>query len=271
MSSESDPFGIKGKTIFITGAARGLGRAYATRLAKRGAIPVVQDLQFDSKETDQSKGFVPLPQALDEMGVDYLASEFDLTDSDATRRWIESAVDELGRADVLIANAGGGFGQLHKSAASTLSSSDYERAYRMNLLTAVNAVSAVSHVMTKQGEGKIILTSSQAGVRANIGGNYAHYAAAKAAIVSYMRNLAQDLGQYGITVNAIAPGYIASDRMLIKFQDSGLEEIEGRIALKRLGTPDECAAVVEFLSSDFSSYMSGSLLTIDGGSVRNGI
>ena len=120
--------------------------------------------------------------------------------------------------------------------------------------------------MKAQGSGKIITVSSQAGRRASSDGGYAHYGAAKAAIIMYTKYLAQDLGPHGIQVNCIAPGYIGTGRLMPMFEAGGVDRLTRSVALRRIGTPEDCARVVGFLAGPESDYVTGTVIPIDGGS-----
>jgi 3-oxoacyl-[acyl-carrier protein] reductase len=120
--------------------------------------------------------------------------------------------------------------------------------------------------MRAQRYGRIVTVSSQAGRVSSPGGGYAHYGTAKAAIIMFTRYLAQDLGPDGITVNCIAPGYIGTGRLLPMFEAGG-GRLERSVALRRIGTPEDCAKVVGFLCSDDAAYVTGAVIPIDGGSV----
>lgn len=263
---------LEGHVAIVTGASRGLGLEYALQLARSGATVVVQDRDFSQfgEHSDSHESARSARQQMDELGVDYRLAEFDASDEGAMRELVDSVADEFGRIDIAVANAGGGTGSIGDSRASSLTGADFEAVFRGNVLTAVSLVRAVAPHMKQRRYGRVVLVSSQGGMRANLTGNYAHYGSVKAAIISYMRNLAQDLGEYSITVNAIAPGYIGTDRLMRQFEAVGIDVIEERTALKRIGTAAECAAAVDFLVSPAASYITGSLLTIDGGSVRNG-
>lgn len=272
VSTEGDGKHLAGQVAIVTGASRGLGLEYALTLARSGARVVVQDRDF-SQFGEHSAGTGSArsaQQQLDELGADYRLAEFDASDEGRMRDLADSVVQEFGRVDIAVANAGGGTGSIGDSRASTLTGADFEAVFRGNILTAVSLVGAVAPHMKRSRYGRVVLVSSQGGMRANLAGNYAHYGSVKAAIISYMRNLAQDLGEYSITVNAIAPGYIGTDRLMRQFESVGIDVIEDRTALKRIGTVAECAAAVDFLVSPAASYVTGALMTIDGGSVRNG-
>ena len=120
--------------------------------------------------------------------------------------------------------------------------------------------------MKGQGSGKIITVSSQAGRRASSDGGYAHYGTAKAAIIMYTKYLAQDLGPHGINVNCTAPGYIGTGRLMPMFEGVGTERLTRGVAVRPIGTPEDCARVVGFLASPASDYLTGTIIPIDGGS-----
>ena len=263
---------LAGQVAIVTGASRGLGLEYALTLARSGAVVVVQDRDFSQfgEHAAPDSAARSAVQELDAIGAEYRIAEFDASDETQMKALVDSVVEEFGSVDIAVANAGGGTGSIGDSRASSLTGADFEAVFRGNVLTAVSLVGAVAPHMKERRYGRLVLVSSQGGMRANIRGNYAHYGSMKSAIISYMRNLAQDLGEYSITVNAIAPGYIGTDRMMRQFESVGIDEIEGRTALDRIGTAQECAASVDFLVSPAASYITGSLLTIDGGSVRNG-
>jgi 3-oxoacyl-[acyl-carrier protein] reductase len=141
----------------------------------------------------------------------------------------------------------------------------------MNLYGTVYSVNAVAPVMKRQRSGKIITVASIAGIAASADGGYAHYGAAKAAIAHYTRYLAQDLGPFGITANCIAPGVIQTARIMQVVLPGGSGANRDRtetVALRRLGTVEDCAKVVEFLATDLSDYVTGAVIPIDGGLVR---
>jgi 3-oxoacyl-[acyl-carrier protein] reductase len=140
----------------------------------------------------------------------------------------------------------------------------------MNLYGTVYSCNAVAPVMKQQHSGKIITLSSVAGTAPSADGGYAHYGAAKAGIAHYTRYLAQDLGPFGITANCIAPGVIATVRMATVIPGSSQSNRDRAelVALRRLGTVEDCAKVVEFLATDLSDYVTGAVIPIDGGLVR---
>lgn len=155
--------------------------------------------------------------------------------------------------------------------ASTLDPALLQLVTRMNLFGTVYSCNAVARFMKQQGSGKIITVSSVAGLSASPDGGYAHCGAAKAAIAHYTRYLAQDLGPYGITANCIAPGVIATGRIMQTVIPGSINSNRDRseqVALRRLGTVEDCAKVVEFLATDLSDYVTGAVIPIDGGLIR---
>ena len=155
--------------------------------------------------------------------------------------------------------------------ASTLDPALLQLVVGMNLFGTVYTVNTVAPVMKEQRSGKIITVSSVAGMATSADGGYAHYGAAKAAIAHYTRYLAQDLGPFGITANCIAPGVIATGRIMatvIPGSSQGNRDRAELVALRRLGSVEDCARVIEFLATDLSDYVTGAVIPIDGGLVR---
>ena len=175
-----------------------------------------------------------------------------MTDHEAVDAMVARVVQEWGRVDVLVANAGGGRGRPMDTKASTLDPALLQLVVGMNLFGTVYTVNAVAPVMKEQRSGKIITVSSVAGMAPSADGGYAHYGAAKAAIAHYTRYLAQDLGPFGITANCIAPGVIATGRIMATVIPGSSQSNRDRselVALRRLGSVEDCAKVVEFFTA----------------------
>ena len=266
---------LDGKVALVTGAARGLGRAYAKRLAGLGARVAVADInlhsyaEFEAEAKDMTADSTVAE--IEAMGGAALGIEVDVTDHAAVAGMVAQVIEKWGRVDVLIANAGGGRGRPVDTKASTLDPALLQLVVGMNLFATVYTVNAVSPTMKEQRSGKIVTVSSIAGIGPSIDGGYAHYGAAKAAIAHYTRYLAQDLGPYGITANCIAPGVIATGRIMATVIPGSVQGTRDRaelVALRRLGTVDDCAKVVEFLATDLSDYVTGAVIPVDGGLVR---
>jgi 3-oxoacyl-[acyl-carrier protein] reductase len=141
----------------------------------------------------------------------------------------------------------------------------FRKVIERNLYGTVYTVNAVAPSMKKNHAGKIITVGSVGGQMANHDGTYSHYATSKAAIIHYTRLLANELGPYGINVNCIAPGFIATERLKAGFEKAGPEKFLRNISLKRFGTPEDCAKAVEFLATDMSDYVTGTVLEVNGG------
>ncbi len=266
---------LDGKVAIVTGAARGLGRAYARRLAGLGAKVAVTDLNLRSFEEFEAEAQAMTAEStvaeIQAAGGGAIGIEVDVCDEKAVAAMVQRVSDEWGRVDVLVCNAGGGRGRPVDTKASTLDPALLQLVTGMNLYGTVYCCNAVAPIMKRQRSGKIITVSSVAGLSASTDGGYAHYGAAKAAIAHYTRYLAQDLGPFGITANCIAPGTITTGRIVATVMpgsaDANRDRTE-RIALRRLGTVEDCAKVVEFLATDLSDYVSGVVIPIDGGLLR---
>jgi 3-oxoacyl-[acyl-carrier protein] reductase len=251
--------------VIVTGAARGLGRAYAKRLAGLGAKVAVADLnlrsyvEFEAEARDMNADSTIAE--IEAAGGTALGIEVDVRDHEAVEAMVARVVQEWGRVDVLVANAGGRRGRPMDTKASTLDPALLHLVTEMNLFGTVhscNAVAPTMKPMKQQRSGKIITVSSVAGTAPSADGGYAHYGAAKAAIAHYTRYLAQDLGPFGITANCIAPGVIATGRIMATVIPGSSQSNRDRaelVALRRLGTVEDCAKVVEFLATDLSDYI----------------
>jgi 3-oxoacyl-[acyl-carrier protein] reductase len=263
------------KVAIVTGAARGLGRAYAKRLAGLGAKIAVADIDlFSWREFETEATAMTGDNTVAEIeaaGGTAFAIELDVRDAAAVRAMAARILDQWGRIDILVANAGGGRGRPLDTKASTLDPALLHLVTEMNLYGTVYSCNAIAPIMKSQRSGKIITVSSVAGTAPSADGGYAHYGAAKAAIAHYTRYLAQDLGPFGITVNCIAPGVIATGRIMAMVIPGSSQSNRDRaelVALRRLGTVEDCAKVVEFLATDLSDYVTGAVIPIDGGLVR---
>jgi 3-oxoacyl-[acyl-carrier protein] reductase len=260
---------LAGQVALVTGSARGLGRAYALRLARLGADVVVNDIdlhahrQYDEALSPGCDTVIDEVRALDRRSLGIVA---DVTDELQVRRMVDEVMAQLGRIDVLVCNAGGALIR-GPSLASEVLIADFKGMLDLNLTGTVITCQAVVPVMKRRGRGKIVTVGSQAGLRAQGGGGGTSYAVAKAAIHHYTRKLAAELGPHGITVNAIAPGWILSSRAIAggRASPESRARLEAEIALKRLGEPEDCAKVVEFLVTDLSDYVSGQIIPVCGG------
>jgi 3-oxoacyl-[acyl-carrier protein] reductase len=275
---------LAGQVAVITGGARGLGRGYALRLAGLGADIAIIDRNLKAAEVYEfEKDLMTAADVMEEcraLGVRALGIEADLADRGVTEKAVADIHQQMGRIDIAICNAGGGTvtfadereslgdetgepgeaGTGDISTTGTPANCDQDMLQRVmdcNLMSCMYTCMAVAPYMKKQKSGKIVTVSSTAGIDASAW--YHPYGTAKAAIVHYTRSLAQELGPYNINVNSIAPGIIRTGRLGDR---SGAFK---QIALRREGTIEDCAGVVEFLVTNLSDYVTGKTITIDGG------
>jgi NAD(P)-dependent dehydrogenase (short-subunit alcohol dehydrogenase family) len=248
---------LEGKVALVTGAGRGLGRAYALHLAKLGADVVVNDISLKAhEEYDEELTSESVPAEIEAMGRRALGMESDVTDRDQVEAMVEQIDKEFGQLDILVNNAGGAlFGRL-----------EFKPMFDLNFHGTVHCCEAVSEIMKRQRSGKIVNVGSQAGLQ---GGTGFSYSTAKAAVIHYTRCLAKELGPHNVNVNCIAPGWILSSRAVAAGRNEGetKKNLEDRIALGRLGMPEDCAKVIEFLVTDLSDYVTGQTITVCGGAV----
>ena len=247
---------LDGKVALVTGAGRGLGRAYALHLAALGADVVVNDINLQAHaEYDEPLTAASVPDEIEAMGVHTLGIEADVTEAEQVQAMIDRIDRTLGRLDIVVNNAGG-----------ALFGDDYQRTLDLNLMGTVHCCQAAAPIMQRQRWGKIVNVASQAGI---LGHSSNPYSVAKAAVIHYTRGLAAELGPDNINVNCIAPGWILSSRAIAWGRDDkeNREELESQIALRRLGLPEDCANVVEFLVTDLSNYVTGQCIPVCGGYV----
>jgi 3-oxoacyl-[acyl-carrier protein] reductase len=260
---------LKGRIGLVTGAARGLGRAYALRLANLGADVVINDIDLHSyRQFDEQQPADTVVDEIRNLGRRSLGIECDVTDKKEVDAMFNEILDEFGRIDILINNAGGLQVNPETSYASSVPEEDFRREVDRNLMSCIFCCQAASIPMKKQKSGRIVNVSSQAGLKGSPTGYYSSYGVAKAGIISYTRYLAGELAPFGINVNCIAPAFIGTARLMKRRFDAEpgqLQELEKSIPLGRIGTTEDCAKVVEFLVTDLSDYVVGQCIRICGG------
>jgi NAD(P)-dependent dehydrogenase (short-subunit alcohol dehydrogenase family) len=260
-----------GKVAVVTGGGRGLGRAYALHLAGLGADVVINDIDLNAaREFDEELTAETVMAECEALGVRALGVQADVTQKSEVQRLFDRAMETFGKVDILVNNAGGVLRPAERSAASTVSEEDWRFIMDVNLTATLFCCQAAAVPMKEQRSGKIINVSSQAGLQGNLTGNVSHYCVAKAGIVEYTRVLAGELGQYNINVNCIAPGFVLTSRANKQFNRNSPEsqaQLSQRIALRRVGIPEDCAKVVEFLATDLSDYITGQCIPVCGGMV----
>jgi acetoacetyl-CoA reductase len=241
---------LDGAVAVVTGASRGLGRAIAEELGREGAKVVVNYSR--SKEPAEE-----LVKKISENGGEAIAVQADVSDAEQAERLIQESIDNFGRIDVLVNNAGINIDKTMKK----LSVEEWDKVIQVDLNSAYYTVHAALPHMTEQGSGKIINMSSFVGEAGNIG--QANYAAAKAGLLGFTKTAAQELARYGITVNAICPGFIETD-MVANIPEEPRQKLLKRIPLGRFGQPEEVARAVRYLVVD-GDYITGQAIDINGG------
>ena len=252
-------FRFDGKTAIVTGAAHGFGRAIALAFAERGASVWACDvLEDELQETRQ------LGQGLD--GSCH-ARAVDVRERAAVREFVAEIVARDGTVHIMVNNAGGVLGQVGRPL-EDISEADWDSIFEVNARGAFYFAQAVAPGMKAQRYGRIVSISSGAGLGVSLTGIQA-YAAAKAAQIGLTRQLAHELGAWGITVNNIAPGFVLSNpnsiRQFESYGEEGQRTLIERFALKRLGAPEDIAHGVLFFASDYAGWITGQVLSIDGG------
>ncbi|MDR3242378.1 MAG: 3-oxoacyl-[acyl-carrier-protein] reductase [Clostridiales Family XIII bacterium] len=242
---------FRGKTAIITGGTRGIGKAIAEEFAKRGA-----DLLLTYRGNDEAAETTA--EMLKNYHIRVLLRKGDGGLPEFARLVAGEAKSEFGRVDILVNNAGVTKDKL----LLRMNADDFDEVIRVNLSGAFYITQAVASIMIKQKQGRIINISSIAGLRGNQG--QVNYAASKAGLVGMTLSAAKELGSRGITVNAVAPGYIRTDMTEVLAEEQK-EAILKTISLKREGRPEDVAKAVAFLSSDDAAYITGQVLGIDGG------
>ena len=243
---------LDGKTAIVTGAAQGIGKEIACSLAKEGASVVVSDIDIEHAEQTAAK--------IKKMGRETLVIKADVSVPEEAANIVEETIDKLGGLDILINNAGitrDGF-------VLRMKNDDWDKVLAINLKGTFNCIKAAAKIMLKQRKGRIVNMASIIGLIGNAG--QANYAASKAGVIALTKSCAKEFGSRGITVNAIAPGFI-STRMTEVLKDDIKQTMLKNIPLGRFGLPTDVANLVLFLVSDESNYITGQVINVDGGMV----
>jgi 3-oxoacyl-[acyl-carrier protein] reductase len=240
----------KDKVAVITGASRGIGRSIALALAAQGARIVAFDL--DMAETEK------VAEEIRALGVEALAVLGNVTVAADTERMIDAAMEKFGRVDILVNNAG----ITRDGLLMRMKDEDWDAVLGVNLKGAFLCSRAASKVMAKQRYGRIINISSVVGQMGNAG--QANYCASKAGLMGLTKSNARELAKRNVTVNAVAPGFIAT-AMTDALPEKTRQELAAQIPLERLGTTDDIANAVVFLAAESSGYITGQVIGVNGG------
>ena len=256
MIEKGDHMKLKGKVAIITGGARGLGKAYALRLAEEGAQIVISDI-LDA---------IKVRQDIEERGGEALALYTDVSNEESTKEMARKTIERFGKIDILINNAAI-FASLGKKPFYEISSEEWDQVLEINLKGTFLCCKAVYPHMKKQGKGKIINVSSStffAGVP-----YFIHYVVSKGGIIALTRALAREVGDDGICVNAIAPGLTISDavRGNPMYPEGYLKVVASGRCFKRDELPEDLTGSIVFLASDDSDFITGQTILVDGGLV----
>lgn len=244
---------LVGKVALVTGGSRGIGRAIALKLAENGA-DVAINYAGNTAAAEEVKA------AIEQMGRKALLIQCSVADTDGVQAMVNQVVKELGRLDILVNNAG----ITRDGLLMRMKEADWDDVMNTNLKGVYNCSKAVMRIMMKQKSGRIVNMASVVGEMGNAG--QANYAAAKAGVIGFTKSLAKEVASRGITVNAIAPGFIATDMTRV-LSDDQKAEMARTIPLGRAGQPEDVANAVLFLASEGAAYITGQVLNVDGGMV----
>lgn len=242
---------LTGKSALVTGASRGIGRSIAIALAQAGADVAVNYAGSEAAAAETAK-------AIEALGRKAILVQANVGKSAEFDAMVQKTLETFGKLDILVNNAG----ITRDNLIMRMKEEEFDDVIETNLKGVFNGIKAVTRPMMKQRSGRIINISSVVGVLGNAG--QANYVAAKAGVIGLTKSAARELASRGITVNAVAPGYIETD-MTGKLSEEIREGILGQVPLGRMGQPDDVANAVVYLASDAAAYMTGQTLHVDGG------
>jgi 3-oxoacyl-[acyl-carrier protein] reductase len=241
---------LEGKVALVTGAAQGIGRAIALLLAQKGADIALTDINLEKAEETAKE--------VETFGRKAMAIKADVANTNDVERMVQAILERFGQIDILVNNAGIAKDKL----ILRMTEEDWDVVLNVNLKGTFNCTKAVVRHMSKQRRGKIVNIASVVGEMGNVG--QANYSASKAGVIGFTKTMAREFAQRGITVNAIAPGYIETP-MTEVLPEKAKEELRRMIPMERLGRPEDVAEAVLFLVSDASNYITGHILNVNGG------
>lgn len=242
---------LENKKALVTGASRGIGKAIAIAFAKQGADVAISDLKVDEEAEKTIK-------EIESYGVKAKAYASDASLFEAGETLVSEVLNDFGQIDILVNNAG----ITRDNLLLRMSEQDWDLVIKVNLKSIFNMTKAIQRVMLKQRSGSIINMSSVVGLSGNAG--QSNYSASKAGLIGFTKSIAQEFGSRGIRCNAIAPGFIET-AMTEKLPEDVRDNWIKTIPLRRSGKPEDVADIAIFLASDLSSYVTGQVISVDGG------
>ena len=243
---------LEQKVVVVTGGAQGIGLSAVERFAEEGAIVAIWDF-------NEEKG-VASEATLKEKGYDVRFQQVNVTDMASVKKAVQELHQETGRIDVLVNNAG----ITRDASLLKMTEEQWQQVLDVNLGGVFHCTQAIAPIMVEQKSGCIINTSSVVGLYGNFG--QTNYVATKSGVIGMTKVWARELGRKGIRVNAVAPGFIATE-MVDTVPEHVIEQMAAKTPLGRLGSPEDIANAYIFLSSDMASFISGTVLSVDGGLV----
>ena len=250
------PASFGDRVAIVSGASRGIGRAIAVELARRGARVVVNY----HRSGDAAAAVVA---AIEADGGQAVAVQADVSDSDQARALVQAALDTYGQLHILVNNAG----VTRDQVLLMMKEEDWDTVLRVDLKSLFNTCKAAARPMLRQRWGRIVNIASVSGIAGQ--GGQTNYAAAKAGVIGFTKSLAKELGPRGITVNVVAPGLVPTD-LTADLSEELCQEAIKRTPLGRVGSAEEIAYAVAFLASDEAAFITGAVLPVDGGLVMSG-
>lgn len=247
----ADVLDLTGRRALVTGGSRGIGRAIALALAAHGAdVAIVYAGRHDAAEATADEARA--------LGVRAAAHRCDVADWNESKTTAEAVVSELGGLDILVNNAG----ITRDNLLLRMTEPEVDDVLSVDLKGAISMTRHLARALMASPHGRVMNVSSVVGLMGNTG--QANYAAAKAGLIGFTKSVARELAGRGVTCNAIAPGFIATD-MTAALSDAATEKLLAQVPLKRAGTPDDVASAAVFLASDMGAYITGQVLQVDGG------
>ena len=242
---------LEGKVALVTGASRGIGRAIALKLASMNSKIAIVDMVIDESPNSAAN-------EINSLGGEAIALKANVTNSDDVKNMIQQVIDKWGKINILVNNAG----VTRDNLLLMMKDQEWDDVIGTNLKGTYLCTKYALRSMLRQDYGRIISISSISGIMGNIG--QSNYSASKAGIIGFTKSIAREIGSRGITVNAVAPGFIDTD-MTAKLPEKIKESAIALTSLKRFGKPEDIAELVSFLASNQASYITGQVIGIDGG------